>query len=185
MNLISYNIRGGGALSKRKRISVLLKVSKVDLCFIQETKLPCFNDNLASSLWGGNEVEWTSSNSEGASGGMVVLWKKGSLNVNYIFRGHDFIGINIRREGLIYNLVNIYAPCSGVSRRVLWKELLDRRSKGGNEEWCLGGDFNEVTSREERLGVAMFHNRLGMEEFKEFIERMGVVDISCVGGKFT
>lgn len=38
---------------------------------------------------------------------------------------------------------------------------------------------------EERLGEGGYHNRRGVKEFQEFIERMGVVDIPCVGGKFS
>lgn len=76
MNILSYNIRGGGCLSKRKRVSFLLQFSKVEVCFIQETKLDGFNYNLAKYFWRGCEVEWSASNSEGAVGGMVILWKK-------------------------------------------------------------------------------------------------------------
>lgn len=46
MNIFSYNIRGGRVVSKRKRIIYFLNSSKVDVCFIQETKLSCFNDYL-------------------------------------------------------------------------------------------------------------------------------------------
>ncbi|XP_058746654.1 uncharacterized protein LOC131619586 [Vicia villosa] len=37
----------------------------------------------------------------------------------------------------------------------------------------------------ERLGAGEFYGKRGMEDFQEFIGRMGVVDIPCVGGKFT
>lgn len=185
MNLISYNIRGGVFISKRKRISFLLNSSKVDICFLQETKLSSFNDNLAKSFWGGIEVDSTASFSEGASDGMVILWKKSDVFVNFSFHGLGYAGINITYENIIYNLVNIYAPCSAVLRRGLWDSLIKRRIKSGNKEWCLGGDFNEVTSRQERLGVLKLHNRRGMEEFKVFVETMGVVDIPCVNSKFT
>lgn len=50
MNLIAYNIRGGGVPSKRKHISFLLKSSNFDVCFLQETKLQCFSDMLAFSF---------------------------------------------------------------------------------------------------------------------------------------
>ncbi|XP_058784613.1 uncharacterized protein LOC131659440 [Vicia villosa] len=112
---------------------------------------------MAYSLWGSKEVEWTASNSEGASGGM----------------------------GRSVNLVNIYAPCSVNLRRELWQRLIDRRTNSLNEEWCLGGDFNEVTSSDERLGEGLNHNRKGMEEFRDFMVRMGVVDLPCVGGRFS
>ncbi|XP_058762540.1 uncharacterized protein LOC131635919 [Vicia villosa] len=167
------------------RVSFLLASSKVDVCFIQETKLSSFNDVVARSFWGGIEVDWTVSHSEGASGGMANLWKKGSLNLNYSFKALGYVGINVWWKSTCVNLVNIYAPCNAVARRDLWKSLVDRRNNCGGEEWCLGGDFNEITSREERLGGVGYLNVRGMEEFREFFVRMGVVDIPCVGGRFT
>ncbi|XP_058726684.1 uncharacterized protein LOC131598058 [Vicia villosa] len=169
----------------RRRISFTQRSNKVEVGFIQETKLTCFSEKLARSFWGSSDVEWTACNSEGASGGMVVLWKKDSLVVNYRLIGSGYVRINISWKGISVNLVNIYAPCSISLRRVLWKNLVDRRAKGLNEEWCLGGDFNEITRSEERLGGGANHNRKGMKDFREFIERMGVVNIPCVGGRFS
>lgn len=83
------------------------------------------------------------------------------------------------------NLVNIYAPCSVSAGRVLWSNLLARRVKYADEEWCLGGDFNEILSRGERLGEGTRSYKRGMEDFREFLARMEVIDIPCVGGKFT
>lgn len=185
MILISYNIRQGGILSKGKRISFLLNSNKVDVCFIQETKWSSFNENIANSFWGGVEVDWSTSNSEGASGGMVIIWRKGFLNVNYSCRGQGYNDINITRDGSSVNLINLYVPCSVITRRGLWDSLGERRSRYGNKEWCISGYFNEITSWQERIGEGDFHNRRGMEDFKEFIERTRVIDIPCVGGKFS
>lgn len=185
MNIISYNIRGGGNASKRRRVSFLLKSEKVDVCFIQETKLSCFSDILAHSLWGGTDVNWTASNSIGAAGGLVILWKIGSFEVNHNFIGKGFVGININWKGCCINLVNIYAPCCVSARRELWNCILAKSSAASNVEWCLGGDFNEISNREERLGEGGHFNRNNLEVFREFIARMGVVDIPCVGGRFT
>lgn len=152
MIILSYNIRGGGIVSNRKRISYLLNSCKVDVCFLQETKITNFNDSYANSFWGRSIMDWTTSNSSGASGGMAILWMRGSLEPNYNFSGVGYVGINITWKGNSVNLVNIYAPYSVTARRDLWKDLVERKNKYGNDEWCLGGDFNEVTCREERLG---------------------------------
>ncbi|XP_058757847.1 uncharacterized protein LOC131631081 [Vicia villosa] len=130
-------------------------------------------------------MDWTTSNSVGASGGMVILWKKGSLELNHSFIGSGFVGINVVWKGSCINLVNIYAPCSARPRRDLRRSLLERRGRSINEEWCLGDDFNEVTGSVERLGEGGYFCRRGTEEFRDFIGRMGVVDIPCVGGKYT
>lgn len=48
-------------------------------------------------------------NSLGASGGMVILWRRDSLSVNYSFIGKRCVGFNINWKGDCYNLVNVYA----------------------------------------------------------------------------
>src|SRR3954468_10495952 len=106
MNLLSYNIRGGGALSKRKRVSFLIQSFNIDICLLQETKIPCFSDIFAKNFWGGNGVELIASNSVGAAGGMVILWRKDSLSLNYNFIGKGYVGINFSWKGVRCNLVN-------------------------------------------------------------------------------
>lgn len=121
MNILSYNIRGGGILSKRKRFSFLWNTSKVEVFLIQKSKLSLCTDVIASYFWGGNKVDWTTSNLVGDLGGMIILWKKGSLDLNYNFIGHGYVGINIIHKGKCCNLVNIYAPYNVMERRGLWK----------------------------------------------------------------
>lgn len=104
------------------------------MCFIKKTKLDCFNNRLAKSFWGGGDVEWSTSNSEGAAGGMVILWKIGSMTINYSLRGQGYVGINILRDGVYINLVNFYAPCNVNSSRGLWNILVEKRLKYRNEE---------------------------------------------------
>lgn len=115
----------------------------------------------------------------------MILWIRGSLTINYSFKGVGYVGININWKGVDYNLVNIYAPCSVVDRRVIWSSLLDRRRKGGGNEWCLVGDFNKVTSIEKKVGDNALFNRRGMEDFRGFIGYMELIDIPSVRGKFT
>lgn len=107
------------------------------------------------------------------------------LDLNFSFFGQGFVGLNVRWKGIVYNFVNIYAPCNGGARRLLWRNLVNTKMKYANEEWCLGGDFSEVCGRKERMGVGSYFNRSDMYEFKRFINDMGITVVSCVGGKFT
>ncbi|XP_058785888.1 uncharacterized protein LOC131660624 [Vicia villosa] len=185
MNLLSFNIRGGGSFSKRKRVSFLIQSNNIDVCFVQETKLSDFNDVIAGSFWGNKEVDWTESHSKGASGGMVILWRQGCFMVNYSFTGRGYVGINVTWKGLVYNMVNVYASCNRLERQLLWDSLISIKARSLNEEWVVVGDFNEVLCKEERIGVDRIRDWRGMEEFKSFVEVMELIDINCVGGKFT
>ncbi|XP_058762559.1 uncharacterized protein LOC131635939 [Vicia villosa] len=47
------------------------------------------------------------------------------------------------------------------------------------------GDFNEVLRKEERIGEGVPRFTKGMEEFRSFVNSMELIDLNCVGGKFT
>ncbi|XP_058766236.1 uncharacterized protein LOC131639797 [Vicia villosa] len=135
---------------------------------------------------GNKYVEWTASHSQGASGGMAILWRKfsDSVFVNYSFSGLGYVGINVNWKGVTYNLVNIYASCQATERRSLWSNLVERKLASGNIEWCLGGDFNEVIRR-ERMRLRGSHSSRNMADFRRFIEDMDLMDVACIGGRFT
>lgn len=116
---------------------------------------------------------------------MVILWGKVTLTVNYNFAGLGYVGINVICIGGVYNFVNIYASCRGTNRRLIWISLVDRKNRSVNEEWCLRGDFNVVSNREEIMEAGSHHNSRDIKEFRTFIENMDLVDIPCVGGRFT
>ena len=44
-------------------------------------------------------MDWSASGAMGASSGMVVLWKKGLLSLNYCFRGEGYTGVNAEWKG--------------------------------------------------------------------------------------
>src|SRR3954470_11047993 len=51
--------------------------------------------------------------------------------------------------------------------------------------WCIGGDFNSISSLDERIGVPSSGNSRAIRFFNEFIEEMDLVDLPTIGGKFT
>jgi hypothetical protein len=54
--------------------------------------------------------------------------------------------------------------------------------------WCVAGDFNSVSKREDRRGVsqeASLNLTTEMREFGDFIEEMELVDLPLLGRKFT
>lgn len=68
---------------------------------------------------------------------------------------------------------------------MLWRSLLDIKCKNGNEDWCVVGHFNKILRRGEKIEEGSYFSTRGMKTFRDFIENMGLVDIPCVGGKFT
>ncbi|XP_058726281.1 uncharacterized protein LOC131597610 [Vicia villosa] len=185
MIIFSLNLRGGGSRAKRKRVGYHIQRGDVDICFIQGTKLSGIECNIVKEMWGDNQVEWSHLDANGASGGILTMWKKDFFNLNFSFRGEGYLGLCVEKEGKLIYFVNVYASCDLTSRKRTWDRLCEFKNNNSKGSWCVGGDFNSVTSLEERIGISTRSYRREITSFKEFIEDMELVDLPTIGGKFT
>src|SRR4051812_3233685 len=106
MIIYSLNIRGGGQLVKRKRIGFNIQKGGVDIAFIQETKLRDVKLQTVKELWGEASVEWSHSDAVGASGGILIMWRKDFFKVLYSFKGEGFLGLCVEKENRRIYFVN-------------------------------------------------------------------------------
>ena len=61
-------------MEKRNLIKAFIKLPKVDLICLQETKLKKMSSRLVKSLGAGRVVDWIASNAMGASRGILIFW---------------------------------------------------------------------------------------------------------------
>ncbi|KAL2475523.1 Uncharacterized protein Adt_36259 [Abeliophyllum distichum] len=71
----------------------------------------------------------------------------------------------------------VYAKCSVTSRRDLWNALIQSAEKL-DMPWLIGGDFNAILNRDERVG-GNSPDRRSMEDFNSMILECGVEEVSC------
>ncbi|XP_058767333.1 uncharacterized protein LOC131641013 [Vicia villosa] len=173
----SFNIRGGGSILKRKRVSQILIKGKADIFLIQESKLAIVDASVIKSLWPKENVGWSFSSSQGASGGLITLWMEDSCVVLNSFKGEGYLGIKLIRKRKLYYVVNVYSSCFIHLKRKLWKELLELKSKYTDGEWCLGGDFNAISNSRERRGSKLHGRSTKMRDFADFISATNLIDI--------
>lgn len=123
----------------------------------------------------------------GTPGGMLSLWDANRGSLVFTFTGRGFSGVCLdwgsNKERCF--MVNIYSPCNMEGKRKLWEDL--KMSRKGFEKglWCLIGDFNAVSRINERKGLSGQPARLEIEEFKNFIVDMDLIDPPLLGRKFT
>ncbi|TYG99308.1 hypothetical protein ES288_A10G185700v1 [Gossypium darwinii] len=79
-------------------------------------------------------------------------------------------------------LINVYAPNNLSDQKILWEDLYGFRSKFSNA-WIVGGDFNMVRNRSERIICSGI--KKGSKEFGDFIDRCKLEDLPLLGKKFT
>ncbi|XP_071924898.1 uncharacterized protein [Coffea arabica] len=88
-------------------------------------------------------------------------------------------------SGASFWVSGVYAKCTRVGRRPLWEAMEDVAQRfSGGEPWLAAGDFNVVSSMEEREGGAPANGR-NMEEFNESMFKCGLSALDFDGSKFT
>ncbi|KAG6651554.1 hypothetical protein CIPAW_06G120200 [Carya illinoinensis] len=85
--IISWNVCGLNEVNKRLHIKNLLRDLRADIVCLQETKLKSASRNLVRSVWGCPYVDWVYLASNGASGGILVMWDK-----RVVEKMEDFVG---------------------------------------------------------------------------------------------
>ncbi|XP_058760823.1 uncharacterized protein LOC131634151 [Vicia villosa] len=152
MIIYSLNVRGGGKFVKRKRVGFNIQRDLVDIAFIQETKLRDLQYHYVKEMWDDDMVEWSHLDADGASGGILIMWRKDFFKLIYNFRGGGFLEICVERENRRIYFVNIYASCDHKVRLKSWRRLVELKRRSNAGSWCIGGDFNLITSLDERVG---------------------------------
>ncbi|RZB71032.1 LINE-1 retrotransposable element ORF2 protein [Glycine soja] len=136
-------------------------------------------------MWGNQLIDWIALPSSGLSGGLLMMWKRGLWVVKSNFSGHGFIGVCVEFKSKLFFFVNVYAPCNTAGRRLLWENLYNLKCGSSAGEWCLVGDFNAVSNREERTGRSENWGYIDMVDFNAFVNEMNLIDPPLHGNKFT
>jgi exonuclease III len=121
MKIISYNARGLGGGEKRVEIRRLVQEKSPYMVCIQETKLSTVDDFLIKSIWGDDSGGYSYQSSVGASGGLVTMWDKSLIDVRSSM-SFDHVLVIIGKvilTGEDIVVINVYAPCDNVVRKVL------------------------------------------------------------------
>lgn len=151
----------------------MIKKYNIDFVAISE---PFAEDRMMPSLASfSNFLNFCSSESMG--GKICLLWREplsfvGVISSNQMFS--SWVGLEHKKVLVSF----VYAKCTQVERRVLWKDLEDINP--GNFPWLVIGDFNIIKEDGERVKG---HSRLivAMEEFKNSLDNCGRMEVSFNG----
>ncbi|GJU13270.1 RNA-directed DNA polymerase, eukaryota [Tanacetum coccineum] len=135
-------------------------------------------------MWGNSNYDFVYSDSVGSSGGILCIWEASVFKKDYATISDNFVAIYgtwlpCNAKVLI---VNIYALQQPSCKRILWEYILNLLGRW-NGEAIVMGDFNEVRSKDERLGSVF--NHFSARHFDHFITSSGLVDVNLEGYSFT
>jgi len=158
---------------------------------LQETKLSAFDSSIVTSLWGNSSFNFSFRPSEGASGGLLIMWDNKEVEVWSSVNRTHFLLIHGRfvQSNEEFYLVNVYAQCGSRDKEALWVSLLAQllllRGQRVCVCVCLCGDFNVVRNTEERRSVRRDHVSNDHAAFNSFIEDNRLLDLPLLGRIFT
>lgn len=74
--------------------------------------------------------------------------------MQFSFAGRNFVALR-GHWGADFEcgFVFVYSSCDGAGKRRLWAEVMAKMEEFGGENWCVLGNFNEVTCLAERKRV--------------------------------
>jgi endonuclease/exonuclease/phosphatase family metal-dependent hydrolase len=184
LKIISWNVRGLNVRDKRLQVRHMLKLWNADIVCLQETKLDFIDRGVVRSLWGLHHVDWLYLGSEGASGGILLMWDRRVVEKIDSAVGHYSISCKFQNvlDHKEWAFSGVYGPNTNQERVIMWEELAGVASWWG-VPWVTGGDFNAVRFPSERLGS--MHFTPAMHGFSDFISSCGLRDIPLEGGLFT
>ncbi|XP_015158404.1 uncharacterized protein [Solanum tuberosum] len=99
------------------------------------------------------------------------------------FSPHHDKGLEDEIQQTHFTSTFVYAKCKDHLRRPLWDRMLQHAVVNTNP-WCSVGDYNVITSIEEKLGGVPYNMRKSLE-FIVVIEACGLMDLGFSGQKFT
>nr|XP_023894571.1 uncharacterized protein LOC112006527 [Quercus suber] len=186
MNLkfLSWNVRGLNDVDKRLQVRNLLRSWKADIVCLQETKLEWITRGTVWSIWSCPYVDWLYLGSDGASGGILLMWDSRVVEKVEEAMGHFSVSCKFKNVGdhFEWAFTGVCGPNLNKRHRLMWEELTGLISLW-DLPWCVGGDFIIIRFPSERLGAASFSR--AMFGFSDFISLHGLMDIPMAGGLYT
>lgn len=122
-------------------------------------------------------MDWSAMDSEGASRGLITMWKKDAFSSLFSFKGENFLGIKVGFKGKYCYFVNVYSSCNIELKRNMWDHLLSLMRKWEDVDWCVAGDVNSIRILEEINGCGGYYRSHEVYEFNDFIEIMELVNL--------
>ena len=116
-------------------------------------------------------------------GGLALFWKKeANIQINSYSHHHIDSIVNAGMENA-WRFTGFYGFAETHRHHESWN-LLRLLYQQNSLPWCCVGDYNELTSTDEKVGGVIRLERQ-MQEFRDAIDYCGFIDLGFVGEPFT
>lgn len=181
MNILSWNCQGSGG----KTVSTLnryLRCTKAQIAFISETRCGVARaEERIRKLLLSNYIVVPS---EGRSGGLWMVWGD-DVSIIFLEKNKNLIAVRVREKGAVKDwiLIGVYGDPSRVGNPEIWDKL-ESYVDEGEENVCLIGDFNAISSIHEKSGGRVQFSAPN-RAFRSWIQEVGLIDLGHNGPAYT
>ena len=120
---------------------------------------------------------------EGKGGGLAMFWRKEvNLEIKSYSKHHIDAVIIEEATGFKWRITGFYGHLETHRRKESWR-FLNTLNQQYQLSWLCLGDFNEILSRDEKLGEAP-RPQQQMDAFRNVVNRCGFKDMGYSGPKY-
>ncbi|KAK5819977.1 hypothetical protein PVK06_025017 [Gossypium arboreum] len=120
---------------------------------------------------------------EGQSDGLTLLWKK-DLDVSMqTYSKHHIDSLVHMENNSNMRFTKFYGHANPNMRNSSW-EMLRRAGNSVQEDWVVGGDFNIILNNDDKE-CGRKKAQADMQDFKDVMDKLALVDIKTNRGWFT
>ncbi|XP_015944358.1 uncharacterized protein LOC107469503 [Arachis duranensis] len=162
----------------------LKKKYSLNLLGLIETKRQVVTKFDVTRIWGHDGSGWEFVGSDGASGGLLVIWDECVFNMNNCYKGERWLCVEgvMLKNSFNCAFVLVYGAHGRDEKTHVWEEL-SYIAGLCQVPCCFLGDFNEILQVEERKDATSLPR--STEEFKVWVQDMHLVDLPLTDRKFT
>lgn len=130
-------MRGLRRPAKRAIVRKLVRLHKVDLLCLQETKIHKDVENIVFDVWGSRRCGWEWVLLEGVAGGLLVIWNENVLWREDVVSSTRALAIKFHSVvNFLWAAADIFGPYEDSDKRAFWDLLSSVRNKW-DVPWCL------------------------------------------------
>lgn len=171
---------------RKKWDSVINKIveSQCGILYLQETKKESFDSTFVKKFYPPSFDKIEYQPSQGASGGMAIIWKSALFDGELVFSNEFAISVKFTStiNSNEWVLTNAYGPCTAEGKRAFmhWFKYIQMLE---HIDWLIVGDFNLIWSPDNRNKPGDNYNDMFM--FNDAISTLALVEIPLLTKQFT
>ena len=158
INICSYNVRGLGGITKRRKIFNFLRHTDYDVMLLQETHSCTETELLWLKQWKGQI--FFSHGTNRARGVCIMFKNKLDYDAQVVYQDAEgrLLVLNSEIKGVPLTIMNIYAP--NTDDPTFFKDSFSRLENLDTMELVVGGDFNLTLNNDmDRRGSCHNHTK--------------------------